>query len=137
MLPLIQVCVVVATLAVVAIAVATVRAMAHVEKATDRFNQLAGDVRRWAVQANELTCETQEALASFRASVAPIGRVVERFEVLGERTADLSAAVLEEVEEPLRTAVAVAGGIRSVTAHLLKRFSHRHVDGRSATNGGS
>ena len=77
-------------------------------------------------------------LAEIRGSPsAEIRRVVDRFEALGERTADLSAAVLGEVEPPLRTAVAVARGMRSVTAYFLERLSHRFTHGRSATNGGS
>jgi hypothetical protein len=113
MLPLVQICVVVATLAAVAIAVATVRAMVCVERATNQFTK------------------------PWRRVVAPIRRVVERFEPLGEGAADLSAAVLGEVEPPLRTAVAVARGVRSGTAYFLERLSHRFTHGRSATNGGS
>jgi uncharacterized protein YoxC len=137
MLPLIQICIVVATLAVVAIAVAMVRALRRVERASDRVSRLTHEIRQWTGQANELTREARETLASCRGVIAPIRRVAERFEALGVQTADLSAAVLEEVESPLRTAVAVARGVRSGTAHLLQRLSHRFMNGRAATNGGS
>ena len=134
MLPLVQmISVVVATLAIVAIAVATVRAMARIEKATDRFARLTGEVRRWVVQANELTQESRETMASVRGVIGPVGQVVERFETLGQRTADLSATLLRDIETPLLTAAAVARG----ATDFLKRLSHRFVDGRSATNGGS
>jgi hypothetical protein len=137
MLPLVQICIVVATLAVVAIAVATVRTMIRVEKAADRHTQLTGEIQQWIVQANECTREAREAVASVRGVIAPIRRVADRFETLGGRAADLSAEVLGEVESPLRTAVAVARGVRSGTAYLLERLSHRFSHGRSATNGGS
>jgi uncharacterized protein YoxC len=137
MLPLVQICVVLVTLAVVAIAVATVRAMVRAEKAVDRFAQLTREIQQWVVQANEFTREARETVASLRETIAPIRRVADRFEVLGERTADLSAAVLEEVEPPLRAAVAVARGMRSVTASFLERWSNRFTHGRAATNGGS
>ena len=137
MLPLVQICVVVATLAVVAIAVAMLRAMRRVETASDHLSKLTGEFQQWIVQANEFTREARETVASFRGAVGPIRRVVERFETLGERAADLSAAVLDEAESPLRTAVAMARGVRSGTAYLLERLSHRFTHGRSATNGGS
>jgi hypothetical protein len=133
MLPLVQISVVVTTLAIVAIAIATVHAMVRVERATDRFAVLTGEVRRWVVQANELTRESRETLASFRGVIAPVGQMVERFETLGLRTADLSAALLRDVETPLLTAAAVA----RVATDFLKRLSHRFTGGRSATNGGS
>ena len=137
MLLLVEICVVVASLAVLAIAVATVRAMYRVEKVTDQVSKLTVEIQQWVGQAGELTREARETVGSVRGVLAPIRRVVDRFEILGEQTADLSAAVLAEVEPPLRTAVAVARGMRSVTAYFLERLSHRFTHGRSATNGGS
>jgi uncharacterized protein YoxC len=137
MLPLVQICVVVTTLAGVAIAVAMVRTMYCVDKATARLSKLTGEVQQWIGQANELTREARETVASVREAIGPIRRVVDRFETLGERTASLSAAVLGEVEAPIRTALAVTRGVRSVAAHFLERLSHRFTHGRSETNGGS
>jgi uncharacterized protein YoxC len=137
MLPLVQICVVVATLSLVAIAVAIVRAMHRVEVATDQISKLTGEIQQWVGHADEVTREARKAVTSVRGVIAPIRRVVERFEPLGQRTAALSATVLGEVEAPLRTALAVARGVRSGTAYLLERWSHRFMHGRSATNGGS
>ena len=136
MLLLVEISVVVASLAVVVIAVAAVRAMRCVEKSADQVSGLIPDLRQWISQANELTREARETVASAREVIVPIRRVVDRFEPLGERAAGLSAAVLEGVEVPLQTAVAVAGVMRSVTAYFLKRWSHRITHGRSATLGG-
>jgi hypothetical protein len=135
--PLVQICIVAATLAFVAIAVAAVRAMRRAEKATARFAQLTAAVRRWVGEASELTRETRDTVVLARAVIAPAGRVAERFERLGARAADLSLAFLQEVEAPLRTAAAVANGLGSVTAHLLERLSHGFTTGRSATHGRS
>lgn len=129
--------VVIASLAVVAIAVATVRALNRVEKATIQVSKLTGEIQQWVVQANELTREARETVVSVRGVIAPIRHVAERFEALGERTADLSAALLGEAEPPLRMAVAVSRGLRAGAAHLLERWSHRFTHGRTATNGGS
>ena len=137
MLPLVQICIAVATLSVVVIAVAAVRAMYSVERATHRLAMLSVEVQQWIGRANQFMDEARETMASARGTIAPIRRVVERFESIGERTANLSAAVLGEIETPIHTAVAVARGVKSVTAFLMERWSNRITHGRSATNGGS
>jgi hypothetical protein len=137
MLPLVQVCISLATLAVILIAVAAVRAMFCVERATHRLTLLSAEIHQWIGQANQFMGEARETMASARGAITPIRRVVERFESIGERTANLSAAVLGEIETPIHTAVAVARGVKSVTAFLLERWSNRITHGRSATNGGS
>jgi uncharacterized protein YoxC len=137
MLTLFEVCAVVASLAVVAIAVAAVRMMSRVDKATNQISKLTGEIQLWVGQGNALTREAREIVHSVRGVIAPIRRVVDRFEAIGDRTASLSAALLGEVEAPIHTAVAVARGVRSVTAHFMERLSHRFTQGRPATNGGS
>jgi biopolymer transport protein ExbB/TolQ len=137
MLLLVGICLIMASLAAVSIAVATVRAMARVEKAADQFTMLTRELQQSLVQANELTREAREIVASARGAVAPIRRVVERFEDLGDRTARLSDTFLEEVESPLRTVLAVARGVKSLAATFLERLPHRFTHGRSGTNGGS
>ena len=135
MLWIVEVCAVVECLAVVAIAVATVRAMRRLEKVTDEVSTLVGEIRPWIGEAGELTREARATLSSIRGSIDPISRVAARFETLGERAADLSAAVLGEVEAPLNTAVAVARTMKSIAAFVLQRFSHKLTRGPSAKNG--
>lgn len=134
---LVQICVVVASLAAIAIAVAAVRVMYRVEIAAHEFSKMTGEIHQWIGQVNELTREARETVTSFRGVIAPIRRVADRFEALGDRAADLSSDLLGEVEAPIHTAVAVARGVKSVTAFFLERLSHRFTHGRSATNGGS
>jgi uncharacterized protein YoxC len=133
---LVGICVVAATLAWVAIAVAAVRTMARVGKATDQVTTLTAEIQQWIGQAHELTREARETLSSVREVAAPIRRVAERFETVAERAAGLSDAVLAEVEPPFRAAVAVARGVRTAAAFLLERWAHRSDNGRSATPGG-
>jgi hypothetical protein len=134
---LIVISIVVASLAVVAIAVAALRTMTLAEKSTREVTKLSAEIHQWIGQANEFTREARETLASARGVIAPIRRVADRFEMLGERTADLSSAILGEIEPPVRTAVAVARGMRSMTTYFLERLSNRFTHGRAATNGGS
>ncbi len=110
--------------------------MARVEKASDQVTTLTVEIQQWIDQAHELTREARETVSSVRGGVAPIRRVAERFETVAERAAGLSETVLAEAEPPLRTAVAVARGVRSAAAFLLERWAHRSHNGRSATPGG-
>ena len=126
---LIQICAVIVTIAVSTIAVSMLRFSA-------RVSQLSEDIRLWLVQVRQVTGEAQEAIATVREIVQPVRRVVDRFERLGERTASLSSQLLDEVEAPIRTAVAVARGVRTGTAQFIERLTSRFKHGRPATDGG-
>lgn len=125
---LLQICFVIVTMAVVAIAVATIRVMKHFRKASDEFSELAAEGRR-------LIHDTGEIVETFRDIAPRVRRVVERFETLGERTVSLSDALIHEVEVPVRAAVAVARGVRFGALQLIERLSQRFT-GSSSTNGG-
>jgi hypothetical protein len=133
---IVEISIVVVSLAVVAIAVATVKAMLGIARATDQVSRLTVDAQQWIGEARECTRETRDAVAALGGAIGPIRDVATRFGRLGERTAGLSAAILDEVEAPIRTAVAVARGVRSVATHLMDRWSERFANGRDATNGG-
>ncbi len=132
---LLQICFVIVTIAVVAIAVATIRVMQHFRKATDDFSKLAEEGRQLIGQLKSVGEEAGEIVGAFRDVAPRVRRVVERFESIGERTADLSDAVIHEVEEPIRTAIAVARGVRFGALQLIEHLSQRFT-GRSSTNGG-
>jgi uncharacterized protein YoxC len=133
---LLEICFVIVTIAVVAIAIAIIRALSRLGKITEQIDGLALEVREWVGQLKHVTSGAEDLVTSVREIVPPIRRVVGRFEAIGDRTAQLSGALLEEVERPLRTAVAVARGVRTGTAHFLERITNRFHRGRAATNGG-
>src|SRR6266550_220139 len=109
---LLQICFVIVTMAVVAIAVATIRVMQQFRRASDDFSKLAEEGRQLIDQLKGVAQEAGEIVGTFRDVAPRVRRVVERFESIGERTADLSDAVIREVETPIRTAVAVVRGVR-------------------------
>lgn len=127
---------VVVALAIVAIAVATVRAMRRIERATDQASKLSEEIRAWLGEARELTGEARETLSSVRGAIAPLRKVAERLETLGGRTADVSEAVLGEIEAPVYRALAVARVAKSVTSYVLKLLTGRFTRDRSTKNGG-
>ncbi|HEY6573043.1 MAG TPA: hypothetical protein VI198_06955, partial [Candidatus Eisenbacteria bacterium] len=82
--PLLQICIVIVTLGVLAIAFLTVRMMSRFfMKATEDISQLTQSVRESVEQIELLTHEARATVASIRACVPPVQRVVERFEAIG------------------------------------------------------
>ncbi len=121
----VQVCIAVAVLAFVAIAIALVRAlnqmratMQHVDAFTDSLQPSIADLHR-------LTQESQELVGAMRGLVPPLKRVVDNFSEIGERTADLSSSVLHEVEKPVRAAVGMVRGVQTGATYLADRIRER------------
>ena len=122
---LVQVCVVIVTAALAAIAIMTIRAMSRFEKAAEKISETADAVQRSVAEIGNVTREAHEIVNSLGEVAPRVRGVVSRFEALGERTATLSTAVLEEVEAPVRTAVALSRAVRAGTSELLHRLTSR------------
>jgi len=133
---LLQVCVVTVTISLVVIAVMTVRMMNRMNKAAEDFSHVALAIRESASRLDRVSHEAHALAVSLRECVPPVLRVVDRFEALGKRTADLSSALLETVEPPVFTAAAVARGVRSGANHLLQRLMDRFTHRDTPNNGG-
>jgi len=134
---LIQVCIVIATIGLLAIAMTAVRMMIRFTKATEDLSQLTHAVRGSIVQFDLVTHEARGLVASIRDCVPPVLRVVDRFEAVGQRTAELSSTLLEELELPVFTAAAVARGVRSGATHFLRRLMNRVSRHNSSIPGGN
>jgi uncharacterized protein YoxC len=132
MTPLVQICIVIVTLAFVALVATTIRALVRLGQEASRLTMAA---QLSMAQVERIVLETQELLASVREVVPPAQQVVRRFQHLGERAADLSSAVLDEIETPLLTAVAVARGVKTGTARLLDLLASRVALHQSTHNG--
>jgi uncharacterized protein YoxC len=127
-----QICVVILTLSFVALVATTIIAMIRLGVAATRLTAAA---EASMAQAERVAHETHELLASVRELVPPAQQVVMRLERLGQRTAQLSTAVLDEIEEPLFAAVAIARGVRSGTSRLLDLLTRRFAPTLSSNNG--
>jgi uncharacterized protein YoxC len=133
---LIQICIVIVTIGVLAIVLMAVRMMTRFNEATQELSRLTHKVRESAVKFDLVTHEAEALVASLRECVAPVLRVVARFEDVGQRTADLSTALLGGLELPVFTAAAVARGVRSGANHFLKRLMNRFTHRYSPIDGG-
>ena len=123
---LVQICIAIVTVGMLVIAVLTVRMMTRFfNQAAAELSQLTLAIRESAAEFDLATRETRALVTSLRDVVPPVQRVVDRFEAVGQRTADLSSFLLEEVEGPVFTAAAVARGVRSGAGYLLKSLMNR------------
>jgi hypothetical protein len=135
---LVQGCMVVVTIGLLALAFLTARAVTRFfNRAEADFSQLTFAVRESAMQIDLAGRETRALVASLRDCVPPVQRVMDRFEEVGQRTADLSSVILEEFGGPVFTAAAAAHGVRSGTDHFLKRLMHRFDHHHSQFPGGN
>jgi len=133
---LLQIWIVIVTIALLVVAMLTARMIARqLNRVTEDLSRLTVAVSESVEKINLLTHETREMVASVRGCIAPVQRVVGRFAAIGERTAALSSALLEAVEPPVFIAAAVTQGVRTGANRLLSQLLHRFTHRRSSING--
>ena len=125
MTPLVQVCLVLVTIAFLAVSIMTVRALTRIERAADEFSRTAQSVQRSMALVEDVTHEMHELVGTMGQATPHLRRAVSMFGDLGVRLAHLSSALLDEVELPVRKALAVARGVKSGTAFFVNRLSQR------------
>jgi uncharacterized protein YoxC len=129
------ICAVAITAAFVAVAIAAMRSMDRFGKTADELAKTSEAIRSSLDQVDGVTREFHELAESLQSVVPTVRGVVGRFGEIGERTARLSSTVLDEVEGPIRRAVALIHGVRIGTNTLMNALSHR-ARSNAAINGG-
>jgi len=122
---LLQVCAVIVTLAIAGIAIATITAMRRFEQTAEEFRKTARVVRATVAEAEGVTRQVEELIGSFESVVPPLRRAAERLEDVSHRATNLSSALLNEVEGPIRNTLALVTGVRSGTRSLVQALSRR------------
>lgn len=131
-----QICIVIVTLGLLACALFTVRLISRFFiQAAREISDLTLAVRQSVAQIEQFTGEARTVVDAIRGCVPPVRRMVDRFEVIGQRTADVSSTLLTELEIPVFTAAAVTGGVRAGASHLLRRVMQRVMHRTSPLNG--
>ena len=137
---LIQSCIVVATIAVVAIALVVVRTMLRFDRAATEFSRTLRVIR---VKVEDTADDVRGMVSTVEKVMPHITRIVTRFEnvgeqigSVGERTVRLSHTVLDEIEAPIRTAAALVNGIRSGSSRLMRSIQNRIGHRQASSNGG-
>ena len=134
---LVQICIVIVTVGLLAIAVMTARMMSRFIKTTEDISRLTHAVRESAAKLDLVTHESRALVASLGGCVSPVQRAAERFGAVGERAAHVSSTLLEGLELPVFTAAAVARGVTSGATHFLTRIVNRLIHRNSPIHGGN
>lgn len=135
-MPLIaQICMLLVTIALVGMAVMTIRLMLQtrtlIETATRSLAELPAlieDAKRMSARADELLLAFSQITSSTRKGVAQI-------EGLATRTSAMVAQVLDEIEPPVATAAGLIRGIRAGASFLFQRWHTRVSDHSQPTQG--
>ena len=136
-MPLIlQICCVIVTIALVALAIVTIRTLNRFARAADVFNESAPMLKDALAQIDLVVREAREVLNAAEQILTPVRRTLGRLESIGDRAADISGALLMEIEGPMQTAVAVSRGIRKGTTFLFSRLARRFDHRQAGHNGG-
>ena len=131
---LVTVCLVIVTVALVAIAAVAIRALSRMNKVLEELEEGAQILQTTATQITATGLEVQEFIVSARGLVPPMRRAVDALGMVGERAADLSFAVLDEVERPVRKTMGLFRGVQAGATYFLNRLVH---SGHGAKNGGN
>lgn len=134
---LIQVCIVLSTLALVVLAGLTLRTMGRVMAASDDVAALGKSLRCSLKQLDRATDEVAATSASVRHGIEPVLRVVGRLEEVGHRAADLASLTLDELAPPILTAASVVRGMRAGAGQFARLLMSRATRRHSTTSGGN
>jgi len=132
--PVLQIAALAVAVVLIVLGVVAIRALTRFEKTADEISKTAAAVRATVIQAEGVTREIHELTESFQGLVPHLHRTAQRFEAIGDRTAGLGHALLDQVEPPVKTAVAVVNGVRTGTRTFLESLTRR-VRQRHQVNG--
>lgn len=126
---IVQLSIVAAAVAFIVLAVVATRSMLRIDRAVERiverFSRTSEGVNQALLEVAKVTAEAKEVVATLRETAPQVRRLTDRFERLGDRVLGISNAVVDEVEKPVRSAVAIARGVRSGTSYLMQLISRR------------
>ena len=134
----VQICIVVATLALVAVAVVLIRAIAQ-------LRSTAAQLERTMARLDTAIPEIERTVVEVRTVIDTLGQVATRvdgltreFATTGERIARASSLVLGEVVEPAMQIAALVRGVRAGATSLAGTFfKKRGVDSAASNKGGN
>lgn len=127
---IVQVCVVIVTIAIVTLAVNAFRLMNSMNATIARVDELVAGFRGTPERIREVLTTVEEVANSARSMVAGVKDVV------GYAT-DVSASVIDEVAKPVLGAVAVLRGLRTGTKFLMERLTNGSSRTRRYNQGGN
>jgi uncharacterized protein YoxC len=116
-------------IAVLAMSVAVIRALGHFSRTLDGLTAPDGTLSKLVEDLTRTSAEVRELVAKLERIAESLEEPASQFASLGSRAASVSSAVLDEVERPLLTAVALVRGVRAGAGVLVDRWAKGQANG--------
>lgn len=132
--PLIQICIGVVTLAIIALAVVTIRAMKSFERAATEFRRTSESVQQLTKQVRTISASVREMGDVLGDLIPRLKRVGSRFGEIRNRASHLTNGSFEDMRETVRRAASTMRAARELTGLVFRKVAHPSRTIRS--NGG-
>jgi hypothetical protein len=120
-----QICMIVVTIALVAIAGLAIRLMLQTRVLIQNANRALAELPVLLEQTRQASARADELLHAFARITDSVEVAVSRFERLTARSSALTSSLFNEVERPVSHVVGAIRGIQAGASHLLQRWKFR------------
>jgi uncharacterized protein YoxC len=125
MTPFVQAAIGLVAIAIVAVAIALVRALGRFTKAVDSATEPTGAVAMLLENASRTSAEVRGLVVKLEVISESLAGAAEGIRGVSDRAVQVSSAILDEVEPPVRRAVSLARGVRAGAELLMERWGRQ------------
>ena len=134
---LVQVCIAVATLAVVGVSIALVRAVGQLSKTAEQLERTMSRLEQTIPEVERAILEARDVLDTVGNVARRADQLAGEFADAGSKLARTTSMVVDEVVNPVTRVAAVARGVRVGAMTLLDTILKRRSLGSAAHTGGN
>jgi methyl-accepting chemotaxis protein len=135
---LVQICIVISTLAMVAVAIALVRTFTQLRATAEQVERTMAQVTTTIPEIERTVVEARELLDTLGSAASRVDGMAREFASTGERLARASSMVVGEVVEPAIKVAALVKGVRAGASALAGTFlKRRGVVSTTSNEGGN
>jgi uncharacterized protein YoxC len=135
---IVQVCIVIITIALAAVAVAFIRSVGQLRSTAAQIERTMGRFEQTMPELDRAISDARGVVSKLDSIAARADRLSEEFAVTGSRLAHASSLVVDEVVDPVTKIAALVRGVRAGATVLVGSVLKRRVAGpASAPQGGN
>jgi len=135
---LVQICIAVATLAIVGVSIALIRAVGQLSKTAEQLERTMARIEQTVPEVERVILEARAVLDTVGNVSRRVDGVVGEFAEAGSRIARTTSMVVDEVVSPVTRVAAVARGVRvGATALLDTILKRRSFQSAANSTGGN
>ena len=135
---LVQICIAVATLAIVGVSIALIRAVGQLSKTAEQLERTMARIEQTVPEVERVILETRAVLDTVGNVTRRVDQLTGEFAEAGSRLARTATMVVDEVVSPVTRVAAVARGVRvGATALLDSILKRRSFPSAANSTGGN